>query len=179
MIVCPLCENAQPAGDTCDVCGRPFGPGLAAPVPVPRTEGLEGTRYEAVEVAGDEVPGLEPTAHASDPFALPDPGLAEDLEPTAAAPVDADAPLIPDLERTDAGIPGDEATPFPAVVICRYCRTEAGPGERICARCGMRLPVETTPAAAPGGGVEGRICGCGLVVRDPEAACPSCGARPR
>jgi len=179
MIVCPLCENAQPAGDACDVCGRPFAPDVAVPVPVVPTEGLEATRFEAVPVDVAAIPELEPTAHEDDPFLLTDVGdLAEGLEPTAAAPVDADAALIPDLEPTDMGIPGDAATPLPELVVCRYCRTPAAPGERLCSRCGMRLPVGApAPGAGSGGPEPTRICGCGAAVRG--SVCPSCGARPR
>jgi hypothetical protein len=172
MIVCSLCENAQEYGDACEVCGRPFPRGEAVPVEVPAAEGLEATLYAGVAIAGEALEGLEPTRHGGvDLPAVP----APDLEPTRVAPVDVDAPALEGLEPTDAGIPGDEATPFPALHTCRYCRTPASPGERICARCGMRLPVVAAAVPEPPGGEHVRICGCGTPARGP--VCPSCGAR--
>jgi hypothetical protein len=173
MIVCPLCEHAQEAGEACEVCGRAFGPGQAPPVEVPPVEGLEPTGFRGLEVPAEPFPELEPTRHG-DVF----PVVEETplLEPTLAAPVDADAPAMEDLERTGADLPGDEATPFPVMVTCRYCRTPAGPGERICGRCGMRLPVAAVAAPDPGpAGEAPRICGCGATIRGP--LCPGCGAR--
>jgi hypothetical protein len=79
------------------------------------------------------------------------------------------------LERTASGIPGDGPTPLAVFVACRYCRTPALPGERICSRCGMRLPVASGPRGGPGA-EGGRVCGCGALVRG--SACPTCGARP-
>jgi len=172
-VICTLCEHEQQAGDACENCGRPFAPGEAIPVAVAPTEGLEPTRYEGVDVATESLPELEPTRHG-EVFLLAE--SVPDLEPTLAAPVDADSPVIDDLERTAAEIPGDEATPFPVMVTCRYCRTPAAPGERLCSRCGMRLPVAATAAPeAAADPAAGRICGCGAVVRGP--LCPVCGAR--
>jgi hypothetical protein len=176
MIVCPLCENAQPAGDACDVCGRPFPAGLAVPVPVAPVEGLETTRFEAVALEAAPIAELEPTLHEA---ALALPEEVEGLEPTLAAPIpELPGEGVPELERTSEGVPGDERTPFPVAITCRYCRNPAGPGERICAHCGMRLPVAV---AAPAGGAGEppavRLCGCGAPVRG--AVCPACGARAR
>ena len=102
---------------------------------------------------------------------------ATDLEPTRAAPVDVDAPPVPDLERTDQGVPDDAPTALPALVACRYCRTPAMPGERICSRCGMRLPADgrASPAAAGPAAAE-RRCGCGALAGE-GARCPGCGGR--
>jgi hypothetical protein len=170
MIVCPVCEHAQAAGTECEVCGKRFRPGAEAPTSAAPVEGLEPTRHLAVAAAADPVPELEATAHRAVHV------LAEgmpDVEPTRAAPVQVTAEMIPDVERTAAGIPGDEPTPLPAFVSCRYCRTPAMPGERICGRCGMRLPVvsraEAAAAAPPA------TCSCGTPVHGP--ICPSCGAR--
>jgi hypothetical protein len=95
-----------------------------------------------------------------------------DVEPTAAGPVDADAPLIPDLEPTAVDAPLD-ATPLPTVVVCRYCRTPAAPGERLCGRCGMRLPVVEAPRREEP--PPHALCSCGAPIT--AAKCPACGAR--
>jgi hypothetical protein len=173
MIRCPLCESTQEAGDACEVCGRPFARAEAVPADVPPAEGLEPTSHAAVAVDGEAFAELEPTRHDAVESA-PDP--APGLEPTGEAPVDADAPPIDDLEPNAVGIAGDEPTPFPALVTCRYCRTPASPGEVLCGRCGMRLPLAAPAprevALEPGAA---RICGCGTPIRGP--VCPSCGAR--
>jgi hypothetical protein len=174
MIVCPVCEHAQPHGGECEVCGKR----LAGPPPpaaaIERVEGLEPTGYEGGAVAvADPVPGLEPTGHG-EVHLVPD--LVPDLEATRAAPVDVDAAEIPGVERSGAaGLPADARTVLPAFPTCRYCRTPAVPGERVCSRCGMRLPVLSAPgsAAAPAEAV--RLCSCGAPRRGP--VCPACGAR--
>jgi hypothetical protein len=87
-----------------------------------------------------------------DPFDLdPDP---LHLEPTHAEPVPDAAPRGP--------------------IACRYCRTPATGWEKLCLRCGMRLPLlrpvrrAAIALAAP--------CGdCGL--RSSGPVCPGCGAR--
>jgi hypothetical protein len=170
MIVCPLCEHAQPLGDVCDECGRPLAEGAGTAPPVPPVEGLEPTRFGPADVAGDPVPGLEPTAHgAVHVYAEP----AFELERTAADPVDVSAEAIPDVERIGDGIPDDGPTAVPTLAVCRYCREPALPDEKVCARCGMRLPVFETRPAAPAAAP--RLCSCGAPVRG--ALCPVCGAR--
>lgn len=177
MIVCPLCEHPQPAGDTCDVCGRRLE-GLAGEVPrVPPLEGLEPTHHPAAAVPDPtlwpgRLEGLEPTRAEPDAPGVVEPLL--DLEPTRAAPVEVEGSTFPDLEPTAAGIPGDGPTPLPASPTCRYCRTAARPGERRCARCGMRLPL-AIPPAAEGGAAAVRRCACGAPVTG--AVCPACGGR--
>ncbi len=172
MIVCPVCEHAQPEGAECALCGKRFG-GAATATPVAPLEGLETTRHAAGGVAlPASIPELEPTRHAAAPLVA---DAVPDVEPTAAAPVDVAAAPLPDLERTQAELPGDGPTPLPAQVICRYCRTPAGAGERICGRCGMRLPVASPPAAPVAEADRPRLCSCGAPVSG--ALCPSCGAR--
>lgn len=170
MIVCPVCEHPQPQGAECDVCGKKLLHGAAAIPSVPPVEGLEPTRLAPADVDAEALPGLEPTLH--DPAdAVHEP--APDLDDGRAGPVDVSVEPVPDVERTAAEIPGDAATAVPAFATCRYCRTPALPGERICARCGMRLPVfEPSAAEAP---APSRRCTCGAVVTGP--LCPSCGAR--
>jgi hypothetical protein len=184
MIVCPVCEHPQEQGFECDVCGKRLVPGVSpADLAIPVVEGLEPTLQSPVDAREERVPDLEPTLRdAGDAMFADDP--TPDLEATSAAPVDVVADLAPDIERTDAGIPDDAPTPMPEFVTCRYCRTPAQPGERLCARCGVRLPVLPQRLDAGGGVGAGtepplRICSCGASVRWDAALCPTCGARLR
>jgi hypothetical protein len=171
MIVCPVCEHAQAQGAECEVCGKRLGaPSVVDPVQPP-VEGLEPTGRAAVDVPAAPLPELEPTRHAA---AAAADDRTPDLEATRAAPVDVDVEPAADVERTAGGIPGDAPTALPAAVACRYCRTPAGPGERICGRCGMRLPVLAS-GPAPDAAAEGWRCSCGTLARG--SLCPSCGAR--
>jgi hypothetical protein len=171
MITCPLCEHAQAEAGECEICGYALGSGSGAAARPPPMDGLERAGYApAPAVHALPVEGLEPTAHARvGPVVAP----PLELEPTGAAPLDVDAPALDGLERTAAD-PVDDPTPMSAFVACRYCRTPALPGERICGRCGMRLSLAAGGSKEPVGGA-GRACGCGALVRG--RACPSCGAR--
>ncbi len=185
MIVCPVCEHAQPDGAECDVCGRRLaearvGPAAAAPPPASR-EGFEPTRLPDAPGAGaflEAAPELEPTRFA--PVDAPDLAAVE-LEPTRAAPVDAAGEEVPDLEPTaQAGLPDDGPTPPPYAPTGRSCRTPAAEGERVCGRCGMRLPFVDGPLLVPLDGPapeEGpRGCpSCGVPASG--KLCPTCGAR--
>jgi hypothetical protein len=155
MPACALCENVQPSGDACDVCGHPFPAGqLAEPVVEPLPD-LEPTLLPAVEaeVSGERVDGLEATA--LDPVQVVADAV-EGLMPTAAE-----------------GLPDDGAAEEPVVAVCRYCRTPGFPGEAFCAHCGMRLPALGGSAAPP---MEVVLCtDCGTPVRG--EACPACGVR--
>jgi len=170
MTVCPLCEHAQASGDICEVCGRPLVEEGGVAPPVPPVEGLEPTLFLPADVAKEEVPGLEPTAHGP-VYVEAEPGL--ELERTAADPVDVAADATPDLERIGDDAPDDGPTAVPVLVVCRYCREPALPDERVCARCGMRLPVYETRPDAPA--TARRLCSCGAPVRG--QVCPACGAR--
>ncbi len=170
MIVCPVCEHQQAQGAECEVCGRTLARGGAAVPPIPAVEGLEHTSHGAVAARAERLPGLEPTRHDESAYV---PDRVPDLDTGRAAPVDVDVPPAPDVERTAVGIPDDGPTAVPALVTCRYCRTLATAEERICARCGMRLPI--VEGAVQGPTVEARLCSCGTPVRG--NACPSCGAR--
>jgi hypothetical protein len=172
MIVCPVCEHPQAQGAECEVCGKRFARGGAGVPPVPAIEGLEQTRHAGVAPRVEPLPDLEPTRQASGAYV---PDRMPDLDTGRAVPLDVDAPPIPDIERTAAGSPDDGPTEVPALVTCRYCRTPAVAGERICARCGMRLPV--VEGAPPKAVDEARLCSCGTPVSG--AACPNCGARVR
>jgi hypothetical protein len=175
MIVCPVCEHAQAQGAECEVCGKRLVVGLSpADRAIPPVDGLEPTRFVSSDVLDERLPDLEPTLRGADaPFREE---RTPDLEATAAAPVDVDSPPVPDLERTDLVVPDDGPTLLPEVVTCRYCRTPAAPGERICGRCGMRLPIASalSPKAAA---EELRVCTCGTAVRPDASLCPACGAR--
>lgn len=174
MIVCPLCEHRQEGGDECQACGRRLsGPGAVA-VPIPRLEGLEPTTLleHPAEVPPDRVPGLEPTRHAAVEVAA---APAAEIEPTRAAPVEVAVEAAPGLERTAAEpIPGEGPAEMPAAPVCRYCRTPALPGEVICGRCGMKLPVlAAADAGAPPPASEVRCPSCGTM--NTGAICTGCG----
>lgn len=175
MIVCPVCEHSQEAGAECELCGKRFAAGTAPTPVVPRMAELEPTLHADVRALDDvlpPVPGLEPTSAAA-VDAVPE--FTPDLEPTATAPVDVESVAIPDIERQQADLPGDAPTLLPLAPVCRYCRTPAVPGERMCSRCGMRLPV-IDPNLVPEGNSTVRLCtNCGSVTtRD---LCPACGSR--
>lgn len=173
MIVCPVCENRQAQGAECEVCGKKILQGPAAIPFVPPIEGLEPTRHADVDAGSERVAEIERTRY--DEIGEVAPETTPGLEETRAAPVDVEVAPAPDVERTAEGIPGDAPTALPAFVVCRYCRTTAMPGERICARCGMRLP---TLGAGPAGDAPDetqRLCSCGAMVRGDR--CSSCGAR--
>jgi hypothetical protein len=182
MIVCPVCEHQQAQGAECEVCGKRLAAGAAAAaLAIPSVEGLEPTLHAAAGAPpADQVAELEPTLHATS-AAVPAFDVTPDLEATRAAPVDVDAAPVADLERTaTSGIPDDGPTSLPAFVTCRYCRTPAMPGERFCARCGMRVPVLAGADAAAGvgpGAEAARICSCGTPVRPGATLCRHCGAR--
>jgi hypothetical protein len=176
MISCPVCEHQQQAGSECEVCGRHLVEGRGTDAPVAPLEGLELTTLDPVGAAAlpsAPVEGLEVTAfeRAEEPLLAE---LVPDLEQTRAEPVEVPPDPTPDVERVLAGLPDDGPTLLPLVLICRYCRTEAGPGEKVCGRCGMRLPVfaSAAPAAASG---SPRLCSCGTPVT--RSLCPACGAR--
>jgi hypothetical protein len=174
MIVCPVCEHPQAHGDACEVCGKRLASGTAGTEPAPsRAADLEPTAHAPSAAPGERLADLEPTRHAAAGPAVVE-GVPE-LEATRAAPVDVVADPVPGVEPTRAAIPGDAPTAVPAVITCRYCRTPALPGERICGRCGMRLPVVGGAPRREGAGQEARLCSCGTPVRG--ALCPSCGAR--
>jgi hypothetical protein len=180
MIVCPVCEHPQAQGAECEVCGKRLVAGpSAADLAIPTVEGLEPTLLSPVDAPADRVPELEPTllhtAAATAAAAALD--VTPDLEATRAPPVDVQVSPVPDVERTAMEIPGDAPTAVPAFATCRYCRTPAMPGERICSRCGMRVPFIGGPAIDAGNPEAARICTCGTTIRAGASLCPSCGAR--
>jgi hypothetical protein len=142
---------------------------------------IEGLEFTALDGAGDAAgaPGGEPMADLEvTRFAEAEAPLlaevVEDLEQTRVEPVEVADDPTPDVERVLAGLPDDGPSLLPLVLTCRYCRTEAGPGERLCGRCGMRLELPAA-AASPGALVGPRLCSCGTPVTRPR--CPACGAR--
>jgi hypothetical protein len=172
MIVCPVCEHAQAQGAECDVCGKKLLHGAAAIPLVPPVEGLEPTRHADVDAPEERLGELEPTLHAAGADAPLE--LVPGVEETRAAPVDVAVETTPDVERIGDEIPADAPTEVPLLVTCRYCRTQATAGDRVCGRCGMRLPVfEAGPAPEE---APVRRCSCGAAVRG--SLCPACGARP-
>lgn len=171
MIVCPVCEHAQPQGAECEVCGKRLLRGAAAIPAVAPVEGLEPTHHAAVAPGVERVAELEPTHHRAEGEPLHDP--TPGVERTGAAPVDVDVDPVPDIERIAPEDGGDAPTGVPAIVTCRYCRTAAAPGERVCSRCGMRLP-SFAPARDERAQAT-RLCSCGTPVSG--SLCRSCGAR--
>lgn len=171
MIVCPVCEHAQAQGTDCEVCGKQLLHGAAGIPEVAPVEGLEPTHHAAVDTGTDFLPELEPTRQAR--VDAPD-EPAVDVDRGREAPVDVTVEPVPDVERVGDGIPADGPTAVPAIVTCRYCRTPAAPGERVCGRCGMRLPVFDRAGDAPPPPAV-RRCSCGAPVSG--SICPSCGAR--
>lgn len=152
-----------------------LGGASAAAVNVPdeAVPGLETTQLAdpGLEAPPEDVPGLEATqlADAKGPVAVevpPDVERTQVADPRLAVAVEA----TPDLERTMAEpIPGDGPTPEPVQVVCRYCRTPAGLEDRMCARCGMRLPLPSR-AAPPPSAVD-------VATADKPIRCPSCGTK--
>lgn len=177
MVVCPLCEHAQPGGTECEVCGRRLPGGPAADAAIAPLDGLEPTRIAGAPASSDApaivLPDLEVTSHA--PAGAPRSEPVPDLEPTPAAPVDVSVEPMQGVDRGMDGLPTDGPTPYPAVVVCRYCRTEAALGDRLCARCGMRLPAVALVPPPVEADAEARLCSCGAPLRG--SRCPACGAR--
>jgi hypothetical protein len=171
--ICPLCEHVQVGGAECEVCGRLLGAAVAGPAEVATLPELVPTALTAgAEAAGAPLELLETTA-----FAWPSAPAAErmaDLEGTLAAPVEVTDDRTPDIEATRL-TPVDDAVELLALgVTCRYCQAEALPGEVLCVRCGVRLPVPLAPELSSAAG-QAALCSCGAPVRG--SICPQCGAR--
>jgi hypothetical protein len=176
MIACPVCEHQQASGAECEVCGKRFAPGS---VPVDVVAPMEGLETTGLAPAGLDPGPIETIAELEATRAAPV-DVQEDVTPgveaTRAAPVDAPpGEAVPDLERVHAELPGDAPTALPLAPVCRYCRTPAVPGERLCSRCGMRLPVIDVATVPPG--TEGlHLCtNCGTMTT--RELCPACGNR--
>ncbi len=130
MIICPLCENQQAQGITCDVCGMAFSPEIVgsqghSDPPVVPMEGLENTAQDA-------------------PAAVRIPALA------------VDAPCVWCKHRQVTGTICDkcgmqrhrgaladrgtgEKTGGEHLVACRDCAIPGEPGGR-CVACGAKIP---------------------------------------
>ncbi len=109
-MICPVCEQAQEQGDTCDNCGKQLAPKPPAPLTVEPIPELEPTRAPAV--------GSVPI--------LPLRRLERGREPRDVDPasLQADIYLSEDEELHD---------------VCPNCATPGRPGLR-CAACGVLLP---------------------------------------
>ncbi|HET7753818.1 MAG TPA: hypothetical protein VFK85_07890, partial [Anaeromyxobacteraceae bacterium] len=155
MPTCPLCESTQSLGDSCDVCGRPFPAAEARAVPIPTLPELESTRYGGpADVPISRMAELEPTSERGAEIA-PKIELVDGFSPTSAEWVSAGAAPL-DLEPLEVERAGEDAALDPPIdpgpPTCRYCRAPARPGERLCAICGMRLPLVRPVSAAADGG---------------------------
>jgi hypothetical protein len=173
MVICPLCEHRQAAGAECEVCGRSLGEVGAAATPVEALPDLESTRVDPVQVDAVLLAELEPTRFQAWMGAAVE--AVDGLEDTRFADLPALAPdTVSGLERHRAEpIPGGGPDPL-APVTCRYCRTVALPGERLCGRCGMRL--QTFEPSRPAVEIGEALCtDCGAP--GPGPRCRRCGAR--
>jgi hypothetical protein len=168
-----VCEHQQASADECEVCGKRLSaPGAAAPA-FARLEGLEPTLAPPVEVAPEPVPELEPTRHGAageEPAGAA--GWVEGTRAEVTGPVAVEQ--LPDVEHHRAE-PIPDGGPDPdAPLTCRYCRTVAAPGERLCGRCGMKLSrFDAGRVAAELAGMLCRDCGA----RGEGPRCRRCGAR--
>jgi hypothetical protein len=178
MPTCLLCENVQPAGEACEVCGRPFPRGEGIALPVAPLADLEPTAIDAsgpTLAGGAPLESLEPTAASGTGPVAAD--VVAGLERTATAAVTVVAEPLPDLEPTaGAPVPG-EAEPSGQGGACRYCRTPAPAGQAFCARCGMRLPAGDVGRERAAEGAEATCWQCGVATT--RETCPACGARAR
>lgn len=196
MIVCPVCETQVDLGFECPTCGKDLAGVLGAmpppPVAVQRIADLEVTIPERVgEVAVEAAPGVEGSRFAATGEVATAP--LTDMEKTVAAPLGDIGPVLPLDDMTEDRIADDGVrTPVNAgPPTCRYCKTVQTQPGALCERCGMRLTVAPTPAAAPTAGalprrprelyrntrckacgaaaVGGERCGeCGQQVPEPE-----------
>jgi hypothetical protein len=167
----PALERAQAHGRECEVCGKELAERPAVEVPVGPLDGLDPTAHPPIDAGDERIAELEPTRHAP---AAHVPDAMPGLDATLAAPVDVEVEQTPDVEPTAAGVPDDLPTAMPAIVACRYCRTPASSDERICTRCGMRLPI-VRAAAADRAVDDGWRCSCGALAY--RSMCATCGAR--
>lgn len=154
MIVCPVCENPQQTGDTCDVCGKLLVPVRQAnAAPVTAIPELEVTRHTGPQnVVSQAIEGLEVTSlDAKGPIA---PERVDGLEFTAVVSRNIQVPVdrVPELELTREVDTGPKTVAPTGAVSCRYCGNVQAEG-LLCARCGMRLPRARVAQAATVGGV--------------------------
>jgi predicted amidophosphoribosyltransferase len=128
---CPLCENVQPDGDGCDVCGHPFPARERIEVSVEPLEDMETTSVDPVKIVADAMEGLETTAVE---------GIPGD-DPSMESIV-----VICRYCRTP-GVPGE--------AFCAHCGMRmpavAGPKAtglevRLCRDCGTPVRGESCPA---------------------------------
>ncbi len=176
MIVCPVCENQQQTGDTCDVCGKRLSFAPPTSEQYPTIPDLEQTQLADPQqaVATQVLPELEIHRHGDVAVA---PEIIPDLQRTLAdGAADAAAAVptetVPDIERTRVA-DDSQRTPLSATVTCRYCGHPQRRGGRFCERCSNALPVEAKPAVV--GTVAGARCpSCGWI-GEPSKACPACG----
>ncbi|MFL5318303.1 MAG: hypothetical protein ACJ790_01505 [Myxococcaceae bacterium] len=182
MIVCPVCENQQPSGDECSVCGKQLTAAKGATVaPVAPLAELEVTQHTGPQnVVAQPIEGLEVTRIPSPAQVAPE--SVEGLEHTEVVlrNLQVIVDRVADLElgrEVDDGV--RTAAPTGAVT-CRYCQNVQAEG-LICNRCGMRLPKARIEAEAVAGSpnpkkepVWTRCKRCGAPAKA-EEPCRDCG----
>lgn len=182
MIVCPVCENQQPSGESCDVCGKQLVPVKALGGPVSTMPDLEVTHHVGPQnVVAAPIEGLEVTSHDGPKQVATE--RVDGLEHTAvvARNIPVQAEQVADLDRGREIDTGPRTAAPTGAVSCRYCgNVQAPEAGLMCGRCGMRLPrakVETEaagPTARKREPVWTRCTRCGAPAKA-EAPCGDCG----
>ncbi len=177
MIVCPVCEHPQAAGEACDNCGKQLVVAKLVAAPVTVLPELEETHHRGgqANVVSERLAELDQTQHLKGAD-LPAQALPE-LERTRAA--DAGAVAVERMGEMDAGRFLDTEAKVAApsgAVTCRYCRNVQADG-MMCEKCGMRLPRAAAPVAKKTGPAADGLVDCGSCgVRSlPGRRCASCG----
>lgn len=149
MIVCPVCEHQQAAGDECENCGKKLVARTGAAVaPVQAMPELEGTLHTgAANVVAQPMPELEATKMSA-PAQVPTERMQElevnqVVRPDLAVQVDKMSDLDTGREADD----GQRTAAPTGAVTCRYCGNVQAKG-LLCDRCGMRVPRAAEAATA-------------------------------
>jgi hypothetical protein len=132
---CALCENVQPAGEGCEVCGHPFPARERVDVPVEPLEDMEATAIDPVQIVADAMEGLETTSVEGIPGDGPSAESIIAICRYCRAPGFPGEAFCADCGMRLPAIVGPQATAL-EVRLCRDCGTPV-PGEA-CPACGVR-----------------------------------------